>query len=128
LVEGKEYEGLGLRKEQVVEHIRDLRSLGYQILNSLTTGNQRTSLSLVSELAPKLPMMIITDSLTSGFLSTPESNIGIDTASFEALDLLLNLCSNKELFIKVFKETLTHKTLEGLLSSCSDFEFGDPSK
>jgi hypothetical protein len=114
LVEGKEYEGLGLRKEQVVEHIRDLRSLGYQILNSLTTGNQRTSLSLVSELAPKLPMMIITDSLTSGFLSTPESNIGIDTASFDALDLLLNLCSNKELFIKVFKETLTHKTLEGL--------------
>ena len=39
LVEGKEFEGLGLRKEQVVEHIRELRSLGYQILNSLTTGN-----------------------------------------------------------------------------------------
>lgn len=88
-----------------------MRSLGYQILNSLTTGNQRTSMLLVTELSPKLPMMIITDALTQGFLSTPDSSIGIDTASFEALDLLLNLCSNKELFGKVFKETLTHQTL-----------------
>ncbi len=73
-------------------------------------------------------MMIITDALTQGFLSTPDANIGIDTASFEALDLLLNLCSNKELFTEVFKETLTHQTLEGLHKSCFDFEFGDPSK
>lgn len=29
LVEGRNYEGVGLRKEQVIEHIRSLRALGY---------------------------------------------------------------------------------------------------
>jgi hypothetical protein len=48
LVSGKEFEGLGLRKDQVIGHIRELRSLGYQILNTLTLGNSRMSLALVT--------------------------------------------------------------------------------
>lgn len=49
-VEGKEFEGLGLRRDQVISHVRELRSLGYQILNVLALGNTRTSQTLVSTL------------------------------------------------------------------------------
>lgn len=51
LVAGKEFEGLGLRKNQVISHVRELRSLGYQILNSLTLGNSKMSLILVNNLS-----------------------------------------------------------------------------
>jgi len=97
-VEGPDFEGLGLRRSEVISHIRELRSLGYQILNTLIVGNSRTCKSLVTQLSTKFSVMLITDSLTLGFLSPPDANAGIDSASFEALDLLLNLCSIKDLF------------------------------
>lgn len=54
LVEGEDFEGLGLNKTQVTEHIRELRALVYQILNSLIVGNAKICYLLVHTLAPKL--------------------------------------------------------------------------
>ncbi len=72
LVESKEFEGLGLDKNQLVAHVRELRSLGYQILNALTLGNTRTSQTLLTALAQNLPATLIKDALTSGLLGDSE--------------------------------------------------------
>ena len=54
IVEGKNFEGLGIQKEQVLKHIRELRSLVYQILNVLVMGNGRTTLLLITSLSSTL--------------------------------------------------------------------------
>ena len=54
IVEGREFEGLGIQKEQVLKHIRELRSLVYQILNVLVMGNGRTTLLLITSLSSTL--------------------------------------------------------------------------
>lgn len=54
-VEGKEFEGLGLHRDQVVTHVRELRALVYQIVNVLVIGNAKTSLILVTQLSQQLP-------------------------------------------------------------------------
>lgn len=54
IVEGREFEGLGIQKEQVIKHIRELRSLVYQILNVLVMGNGRTTLLLITSLSSTL--------------------------------------------------------------------------
>jgi hypothetical protein len=68
LVAGDEFEGLGLSKKQVLAHIRELRSLGYQILSTLTLGNTKSSAFLMTNLpqsgltgpvAPKLNEQLI---------------------------------------------------------------------
>ncbi len=99
-VEGQEFEGLGIRWDQVVSHIRDLRSLCYQIMNALTIGNSRTSSTLLSSLAPWLPLSLITDSLTFGLFS--KDSPGLDSTHLESLDFLLNLCSSKEVYTSFF--------------------------
>ncbi len=47
-VEGREFEGLGLKKSEVIKHLEELRALGYSILNALTLGNAKLSFSLVN--------------------------------------------------------------------------------
>lgn len=45
-VQGKEFEGMGLQKESLVEHVRALRALAYQIINALVLGNAKSSMTL----------------------------------------------------------------------------------
>ena len=63
LVEGKKYEGLGLKKQEVIKHVEDLRALGYSILNTLVMGNAKTAFVLVKSAFPNLPKILMKDVL-----------------------------------------------------------------
>lgn len=71
LVEGKQYEGLGLKKSEVIKHVEDLRALGYSILNSLVMGNAKTAFIMVKSAFPNLPKLLMNDvNIMPGVLET----------------------------------------------------------
>jgi hypothetical protein len=105
-VTGKEFEGLGLDRDQVISHIRQLRGLIYQILNVLVLGNAKTSMLLLQKLTPRLSQILLIESLKEGLFSS-EASFQPNETTFESLDLLLNLCSSKDLFQSVFKQHLS---------------------
>jgi hypothetical protein len=126
-VQGREFEGQGLKKDQVIAHIRELRSLGYQILNTLVLGNGRSSTLLVTQLCPKLSTMIIQDAISMGFVGqsqNPSLELA-DGTSLEALELMLNLCSVKDIYGNAFKAHLGRPILEALANAIAG---SDPSE
>ena len=70
------------------------------------------------------------DSIVHGFLCQADEDQDIDNCSIEALDLLLNFCSSKEVFQTVIKSQIgiDQKTLESLANSCDQWEFEDSEK
>ena len=61
LVEGRSFQGLGLKKSEVLKHLQDLRALGYSILNNVVIGNAKLAFNLVKIVFKNLPKILMKD-------------------------------------------------------------------
>ena len=41
LVDGDDYEGLGIKRQEVIKHLEELRGLAYTVINSILIANAK---------------------------------------------------------------------------------------
>ena len=69
--------------------------------------------------------MLVTDALVKGFLSREAQ---IDATATDALDFLLNLAQNKDLYALINSPLLTQEFLEKLIMAIQECEFEEKSR
>jgi len=57
-VVGRQFEGQGLKKNEVVKHLQSLRGLAYSVLHSIIIGNAKLGQALVENVCPLLTLVL----------------------------------------------------------------------
>jgi hypothetical protein len=99
-VEGDEFEGLGLKKYEIINHIEQLRALCYSIINILIMGNSRLTIKVFEEVYPSLAMILMSDARVFGnsLRKSEENNYHSEELNKESLELMLNALLIKEIY------------------------------
>ncbi|CDW82063.1 UNKNOWN [Stylonychia lemnae] len=131
LVEGRQFQGLGLKKSEVIKHLEDLRALGYSIINNVVIGNAKLAFNLVKLIFKNLPRLVMKDVmiLPNVLEKAQQTNTSIEVLDYsenlwdESLDLLLNLINIKQVY-EVFREVggMDIEYLENLRTQCEQYQ------
>ena len=105
-----------LNLTNVIVHFRQLRAIGYSLINILQFGNAKLLLDIVTKKYLALGLHLRYDIL-EGIKAIDQSSIEPDLLH-EALELLLNLASIKEIYGYCDSQGINLKFLEGLLNFC----------